>query len=173
MIDNDTLLMISIFEQVRSLEPKPTTPEQYLKSFFPEIDGVGRLLELLGLAEKSDTCALGWKPTEALLRLIANRLVEPSDHNENINHRQLIEFMFKFAIRDLGVTDVDDKDNMFVEQVTEFGCELFDILGLAETDETGSKPTHLLQELVFKRYLETASKNLQESERGTHVSNIA
>jgi hypothetical protein len=172
MIDNDALIMISIFEQVRGLEPKPTTAEDYLEAYGPEIDGIGRVFELLGLAKASDTCELGWKPTEALLRLIANRAVQPFNDNGNIDRCELIESMFDFAIRDLGATNLGDKDNMFVEQVTEFGCEMLRVLGLVQSDVSGYKPSRVLQELVFERYLEAASKQLKDLERGACLPNI-
>jgi hypothetical protein len=89
------------------------------------------------------------------------------------SRRGLIESLFFFAIRDLDATDLGDKNNMFVEQATEFGCEMLHFLGLAESDLSGYKPNGVLEELVFARYLESASKQLRDLRCDAHVTNIA
>jgi hypothetical protein len=89
MLDNDTLLMVAIFQKVCPLTPKPSASE-YINQFGPEIETMGRVLELLGLAEPNKQCNLGWKATDSLMNIIAERVMHPSEVKDD--RRNLVDF---------------------------------------------------------------------------------
>ena len=76
MFDNDTQLMVSIFRRVFQLVgSEERVPERYVKSYKLDIEEAGQLFACLGLAKPDTQSPLGWRPTLALMEIIANRAV--------------------------------------------------------------------------------------------------
>ena len=79
MFDNDTQLMVSIFRRVFQLAgSEERVPEKYVKSYKSDIEEAGQLFAYLGLAEPDTQSPLGWRPTPALMDVIAKRAVRES-----------------------------------------------------------------------------------------------
>ena len=79
MFDNDTQLMVRIFQEVFQLEGyEEHDPVKYVKSYEWEIEEAGQLLAYLGLAKPDRQSPLGWRPTHLLLDVIAKRAVRRS-----------------------------------------------------------------------------------------------
>jgi hypothetical protein len=72
---NDTIPMISIFQEGYSLGSMRASPEEYLEHFGFEIDRMGRVPRYLGLAQGPARSDLGWKAAPMLMKIIAERLV--------------------------------------------------------------------------------------------------
>ena len=76
MFDNHTQLMVSIFRRVFQLVgSEERVPERYVKSYKSDIEEAGQLFACLGLAKPDTQSPLGWRPTLALMEIIANRAV--------------------------------------------------------------------------------------------------
>ena len=71
-MQNDTILMISIFQEI--FDRPEGNPKDFLADFAFEIEQIGRLLNYLGLAQASARSDLGWKPAPMLMEIIAERL---------------------------------------------------------------------------------------------------
>jgi hypothetical protein len=175
MVDNDTLLMVAIFQKACPLDPKPSASD-YIKQFGPEIETIGRVLELLGLAEPNEQCNLGWKATDPLMNIIAERVMHPSKVKDD--HRNVVDSLFHVAVRGLGAINIpehkttepgkevadqtaedDEDDDFWLDQVSDFGCDVLAALGLVKPDAVdGYNPTRLMQKLVFERFLQQYSK---------------
>jgi hypothetical protein len=73
-LSSDTLLMIQGF---RDANPDKgdgqLSATEFLRKNAHRIRGIGPLLEMAGLAEQDVQSALGWRPTQQLITLIANR----------------------------------------------------------------------------------------------------
>jgi hypothetical protein len=79
MYDNDTELMVSIFRRAFQMaRSEEHVPEKYVKSYKSDIEEAGQLLAYLGLAKSDAQSPLGWRPTPALMDVIAKRAVRPS-----------------------------------------------------------------------------------------------
>ena len=79
MMDNDTQLMVSIFRRVfQSVGSEEHVPDRYMKSFKSEIEEAGQLFAYLGLAKPDTQSPLGWRPTPALMDVVAKRAVRRS-----------------------------------------------------------------------------------------------
>src|SRR6185312_4403961 len=79
MFDNDTQLMVSIFQRVFQLAGSvERVPETYVKTYQSDIQEAGQLFTWLGLAKPDAKSPLGWRPTHDLLDVIAKRAVRPS-----------------------------------------------------------------------------------------------
>ena len=50
-------------------------PEKYVKTYKSDIEEAGQLFAYLGLAKPDTQSPLGWRPTPALLDVIAKRAV--------------------------------------------------------------------------------------------------
>jgi hypothetical protein len=73
-LSSDTLLMIQRFRQANSDKRDwELSAAEFLQKNAHRICGIGPLLEMAGLAEQDDQSALGWRPTQHLIGLIANR----------------------------------------------------------------------------------------------------
>jgi hypothetical protein len=66
--DNETVLLVTIFQKANPLEPQSSVAE-YLHYFEFEIDRMGSVLQFLGLAKKSNQCDLVWAPNHRLMRI--------------------------------------------------------------------------------------------------------
>jgi hypothetical protein len=71
MLDKQTSLLISFFQQAIQVGEVEPDPAKYLMEFRSEIETTGRFFEYLGLAKADKQSPLGWKPTAPLLDLIA------------------------------------------------------------------------------------------------------
>jgi hypothetical protein len=79
MFDNDTELMVSIFRRAfQMVRSEEHVPEKYVKSYKSDIEEAGQLFAYLGLAKPDTQSPLGWRPTPALMDVIAKRAVRPS-----------------------------------------------------------------------------------------------
>ena len=79
MFDNDTELMVGIFRRVFQLaRSEERVPERYVKTYKSDIEEAGQLFAYLGLAKPDTQSPLGWRPTPALLDVIAKRAVRRS-----------------------------------------------------------------------------------------------
>jgi hypothetical protein len=73
-LSSDTLLMIQGFREANpDKRDRPLSAAEFLRKNAHRIRGIGPLLEMAGLAEQDDQSALGWRPTQHLIGLIANR----------------------------------------------------------------------------------------------------
>ena len=72
MFDNDTQLMVGIFPRVFQMaRSEEHIPEKYVKSYKSDIEEAGQLFAYLGLAKPDAQSPLGWRPTPALMDVIA------------------------------------------------------------------------------------------------------
>ena len=79
MFDSDTQLIVSIFRRVFQLvSSEERVPERYVKTYKSDIEEAGQLFAYLGLAKPDTQSPLGWRPTPALLDVIAKRAVRGS-----------------------------------------------------------------------------------------------
>ena len=79
MLDNDTQLMVSIFQKVFQLEgSEEHDPVKYVKTYESHIEEVGQIFAYLGLAKPDTQSALGWKPTRLLMEIIAQKVMRRS-----------------------------------------------------------------------------------------------
>ena len=79
MFDNDTQLMVSIFQEVFQLEGSVEhDPVKYVKTYETHIEKAGKLFAYLGLAKPDTQSPLGWKPTHLLMEIIAQKVVRRS-----------------------------------------------------------------------------------------------
>src|SRR5260370_21279031 len=76
-MQNETILMISIFLEAYPLYQTKVSPEEYLDQFGFEIDWIGRVLKCLGLAQPATQSDFGWKPVPMLMKIIAERAARP------------------------------------------------------------------------------------------------
>jgi hypothetical protein len=79
MFDNDTELMVSIFLKAFQLaRSEERVPEKYVQRYKSDIEEAGQLFAYLGLAKPDTQSPLGWRPTPALMDVIAKRAVRRS-----------------------------------------------------------------------------------------------
>jgi hypothetical protein len=97
MFDNDTLLMVNIFHKAFQMEgAEERDPAKYVKTYKSDIEEAGRILACLGLAELDTQSPLGWRPTPALMEIIANRaarLARPLDGMVSAEDRLIISLL--------------------------------------------------------------------------------
>jgi hypothetical protein len=73
-LGSDILLMIQRFREANpDKRDRHLSAAEFLQKNAHRILGIGPLLEMAGLAEQDDQSALGWRPTQRLIGLIANR----------------------------------------------------------------------------------------------------
>jgi hypothetical protein len=75
-LSSDALLMIQSFRDANPDEGDgELSAAEFLRKNAHRIRGIGLLLEMAGLAEQDAQSALGWRPTQHLVNLIAERPV--------------------------------------------------------------------------------------------------
>jgi hypothetical protein len=75
-LGSDTLLMIQRFREANPDKgDRQLSAAELLRKNAHRIRGIGPLLEMAGLAEQDAQSALGWRPTQHLVNLIAERPV--------------------------------------------------------------------------------------------------
>ena len=73
-LSTDTLLMIQRFREANpDKRDRHLSAAEFLRKNAHRIRRIGPLLKLAGLAEQDAQSALGWRPTQRLISLIANR----------------------------------------------------------------------------------------------------
>jgi hypothetical protein len=73
-LSSETLLMIQRFRDANpDRRDRQLSAAEFLRKNAHRIRGIGPLLEMAGLAEQDDQSDLGWRPTQHLIGLIANR----------------------------------------------------------------------------------------------------
>jgi hypothetical protein len=91
MFDNDTQLLVAIFQEVFHPE-KPhkrfyrLVPAGYVKTYKSQIEIAGQLFEYLDLAKSDPESPLGWRPTHLLLEVIAKRAARQSKPLDRFVH---------------------------------------------------------------------------------------
>jgi len=97
MFDNDIQLMVSIFHKAFQMEgAEERDPAKYVKTYKSDIEEAGQLFTCLGLAEPDTQSPLGWRPTPALMEIIANRaarLARPLDGMVSAEDRLIISLL--------------------------------------------------------------------------------
>jgi hypothetical protein len=146
-LNNEMLLLISIFRQAAPFDTVPNSPAGYVDCLYEGIEQRGRLLRLLGLAEKNSKAALGWKPTSRLIMILGKRVVEAS-RSFSRRSKPVTDQDREFVSKILRLVANDDD-----EQVSEFCCRVFAAIGLFQACENGWKPTSLLHILVLEKSL--------------------
>jgi len=85
MLDNDTELMVSIFKKAfQCIGAEEHNSERYLKSYKSDLAEAGQIFAYLGLARPDAQSPLGWRPTDALLDIIAKRAVRGSKRIDRV-----------------------------------------------------------------------------------------
>ncbi len=96
MLDNDTRRLVTIFQNVFSLNHLEPDQAKYVKRHAGFIERTGQLFEYLSLAELDKDAPLGWRPTPVLLYLMdeqATRKSTPSRRPIPTQGRLLMRFL--------------------------------------------------------------------------------
>jgi hypothetical protein len=151
MFDNDTELLVAIFQEVFRPQGKhddsdvDRDPVNYVRKYKREIEIAGQLFEYLCLAEPDTQSPLGWRPTHRLLKIVAKRAARrstPIRRMVNAEEDLISELMFDTVFGDLR----DDS-------VTVLGVRLLFGLGLMREATNGeSLPSLELRELFADGY---------------------
>jgi hypothetical protein len=73
-LHSETILMIRSFREANpDKRDRQLSAAKFLRKNDHRIRGIGLLLEMTGLAEQDDQSDLGWRPTQHVITLIANR----------------------------------------------------------------------------------------------------
>jgi hypothetical protein len=138
-LDNESLLMITIFQQVCITDPADLDPTEYLKRHAGDIRRAGELFEYLGLVEYHERAPLGWRPTKCFMEIIAKKAARPSKPTSKSAYSDDTFVLDLLSDAVFGETDPRDMT----------GCVGFwalEALGLIRTygdGETGPTPTLL------------------------------
>lgn len=139
-MQNDTLLLISIFQEACPLDKAKVSAEDYLAHCEFEIETLGDLFKYLGLAQAAARSELGWEPKPILMTLIAERVARaPVKSKFNSAVDDGWNFVPALIIRAEGVDAID------------FCCSVLRVLGLVCD---GDKPTRRLRDLMLQTCLE-------------------
>jgi hypothetical protein len=174
MLDTESLLLVSIFQKAYPLSPRPPA-EMFLHHFAVQIDGTCGVLKLLGLVEVTSS-SLGFKPTHRLIEIITDRMVQPTVESKsavgNIE-TNFVDSLWRLvawnANEEEEREEEDERDEQ--EKEDEIGdCEgggdglafcrrVFVVLGLLREEADRYVPTRLIQNLIFKNWVEKLSKS--------------
>jgi hypothetical protein len=169
MLDTESLLLVSIFQKAYPLSPRPPT-EMFLHHFAVEINETFGVLKLLGLVEEASS-NLGFRPTHRLLDIITDRMVQPTVLSKsavgNIDTNFVASLCRLVAWADDEEEDERDEqeDKHEIEDCQGGGdglafCrQVFVVLGLLREEADGYVPTRLIQNLIFKNWVEKLSKS--------------
>jgi hypothetical protein len=153
-MQNETILMISIFQEAYPLDEIRRSPEEYLDHFGFEIDRMGRVLKYLGLARVEAGSGLGWKAESMLMKIIAETVAHPPQKRKctvTENDWRSVRSLMMHA-----TGDVPEEDSM---DATEFCCSVLVALGfLKEGVSGGYKPTDRLQEVMWHSALQPTAE---------------
>jgi hypothetical protein len=154
MFDNDTQLLVNIFQKVFQLRGKHTEgeeldPMKYVERYKRQIEIAGQLFGYLGLAEPHPESPLGWKPTHLLLEVIAKRAVRRSKLIDRIACEE--DTLIVSLLCDAVFADASYVDRSVC--TTGLGFSVLRALGLLrETTDGDNLPTPGLQELFAGAY---------------------
>jgi hypothetical protein len=151
MLNDDTQLMVRIFQKVFQLEDsEERDPVKYVKTYKSEIEEADRLFECLGLAKPDTQSALGWRPTPALMEIVANRTVrraKPVHKEASAEDRRII-----WLLCDAASGEARSRYPLCAFSVLR-------ALGLVrETHDDGDLPTLELRELFAEAYCNRKAK---------------
>ena len=161
MFDNDTQLMVSIFRRVFQMaRSEEHIPEKYVKSYKSDIEEAGQLFAYLGLAKPDTQSPLGWRPTPALMEIVANRTVrraKPVHKEASAEDSRIISLL-----RDAASGDACSRYPLCAYSV----CYA---LGLVrETYDDGDLPTLELRELFAEAYYDRKAKKAKPKPNPKH-----
>jgi hypothetical protein len=154
-LDSESLLMVSIFRKACPLNPQPTAA-MFLHHFRFEIDRTCRLLKLLGLVEEAPS-TLGFKPTDRLIDIITDRMVQPTVEGKNAVPKvvdDIVAPLWQLVCGD----DYEDEDDETGEDGQAFCCHVFVVLGLLKGTADGYVPTRLMHKLILGNWVQKLSK---------------
>jgi hypothetical protein len=158
--DDDTRLMVSIFQKVFHLSRVERDQVKYVKRYAGAIKSTGQLFEYLGLARPDKQSPLGWRPTLVLLDIMnkhARGKSKPSDQPISMLDHLLMSLLHD-AIFGAGTR---------MYRTCPLGYEVLHELGLVRRDdEDQSAPTPRLLRLFQDAYF----KHRAESKRSTKGS---
>jgi hypothetical protein len=144
-MQNETILMISIFQEAYPLGQTKVSPEEYLDSLDFEIDRIGRVFECLELTQPATQSDFGWKLAPMLMKIIAERAARPSVESKPVlvtDHDQ--HFVRSLMMRATGDVPEEGFD------ATEFCCSVLVALGLMKKGiPEGYKPTRRLRDIML------------------------
>ena len=86
-LDDDTRLMVSIFQKVFHLHHVERDQVKYVKRYADAIKRTGQLFEYLGLARPDKQSPLGWRPTLVLLDIMNKHARGKSKRSDNQHRR--------------------------------------------------------------------------------------
>ena len=149
-LDDDTQLMVSIFQKVFHLHHVERDQVKYVKRYADAIKRTGQLFEYLGLARPDKQSPLGWRPTLVLLDIMNKHARGKSKRSDKptstLNH--VLMFLMHDAIFSAGTR---------MYRTCPLGYEVLHELGLVRRDdEDQSAPTprllRLFEDAYFKHY---------------------
>jgi hypothetical protein len=150
-MQNDTVLMTSIFKVTSYVGAKEFTTNEDLPTFKFEIDRTGRVLKFLGLAKEAARSDLGWKPMPRLMEVVAEKMVRPTPTCKIRATNEDRNFLSSFFVRATGDALKSERS----VDAFDFCCSVLAVLGLLnETADGGYKPTPCLRELILETYLQ-------------------
>jgi hypothetical protein len=155
MFDNDTQLMVSIFRRVFQLVgSEERHPVRYVKTYKSDIEKAGQLFAYLGLAKLDTQSPLGWRPTHALLDVIAKRAVRRSKPIERTVYAE--DSLIICLLLDAAFGE-DREDYPLC------AFEVLNALGLTRTstEDNGEIPTRHLQQLFAEAYDDRQAKKVK------------
>src|SRR5260370_41703602 len=170
MKDNDSFLVMSIFRKAYDSE---ASAAELVPIFDFLADPTCRVLERLGLLEKA-SCTLGFKPTDRLINIIADRMVQPTTRSKNpvanVDH-DLVDLLWQLA-NDVDEEeaeaaeqepvqpaldeqadeqeDDEDEEDQEDEEARNFCCQVLVVLGLLKKGADGYIPTRLIHNLLLE-----------------------
>lgn len=153
MLNNDTYLMVAIFQKLmRVNENKSIDPACYIEDHLTGIKEAGELLKYLGLAVPDETSPINWRPTHHLMEVIAERL---SRKQKPVPKRSDGEELLLDLLRDtvFKTNGNEDNDNRSPSNKGKLGFDVLQAIGLIRSTEHGRQSaTKKLQRLFSENY---------------------
>jgi hypothetical protein len=163
MLDNDTELMVGIFRRVFQLaRSEERVPEKYVQSYKSDIEEAGQLFAYLDLAKPDTQSPLGWRPTPALMDIIAKRAVrgaKPIDRMVRAEDSLIISLLC---------------DAAFGEAHKRYPLCAFSVLtalGLVREGLNDDLPTLKLRQLFAEAYYDRQAREGKPKQLGMGVAN--
>ena len=136
--DNDTYLMVAIFQAVYQFEDHvETDPLKYVKRHEHRIEITGQVFEYLGLATPDAKSPIGWRPTVFLINIIAERLLAKKPRATASSDD--LDFTLDFLCQKIFGDSSEELELSF---------ETLHALGLLREDDDGWRPTRQMKKLV-------------------------
>jgi len=101
MLDNDIYLIAEVFRRSskatygakKIIKPCELSAERYIELSANDMRSVGKMFEFLGLAQPDGKSPIGWKPTNTLMQLIAERATKPTSQQKFIQAKWIIDIL--------------------------------------------------------------------------------